>query len=50
MNPYNSNPFENTEARELKNERDANRELANSRNRDNDLNETLRDMFRPFGD
>lgn len=32
MNPYNNNPFENNEPRELRNERDANRELAKTVN------------------
>ena len=32
MNPYDNNPFENNEPRELKNERDANRELAKTVN------------------
>jgi len=46
MNPYNNNPFD-TDSKELKNERDANRELAKNAKR-NDLNETLCDMFRPM--
>lgn len=45
MNPYNSNPFENTEKRDLKNEHDANRELTKTRNQ---LTEGIGAIFAPM--
>ena len=47
MNPYNHNPFE-TAQRELKNEYDANRELA--KNIANDVIDTMHDIFDPKTD
>lgn len=45
MNPYDNNPFENNEKRELKNERDANRAMANTRDQ---LSKGIGDIFAPL--
>ena len=47
MNPYDNNPFE-TAQRELKNEYDANRELA--KNIANDVVDTMHEIFNPKTD